>query len=197
MSADDIAANFAAMGVAERDSRKIVVGYAPRDAGDAVLATVAVAQRLAEEEGFEGEAVAVAPQWSAAARRRLGALALPSYPFEFRAVADASLADDGGVVLPDRGEAPALVPTHQIAAGLERAADRGLFHRAAVSFEGLAAKHGGAVRGLDSSVELVLFARRVAAIRAGGSSSLHWRRSPACGTRSSGRSAAPIARWSI
>jgi hypothetical protein len=167
MGADDIAVNYAAMGVAERDGRKIVVGYAPRDAGDAVLATVAFAQRLAEEEGFAGEAVAVAPQWSATARLRLGALAPLSYPFEFRAVADASLAQDGGVVFPDRGEAPVLVPARQIAAGLARAADRELFHRASVSFEGLAAKHGGSVRGLDSSVELVLLARRVAAISAG------------------------------
>jgi hypothetical protein len=169
LGADEIAATFAAVGGAERDGGKIVVGYAPRDAGNAALATVAVAQRLAAEEGFRGEAVAVAPQWSAAARRRLAALETASYPFEFRAVANASLADDDGLVEPDPGDLPALVSPGQIAAGLTRRADRELFRRAAVSFEGLAAKHGGAVRGLDSSVELVLLARRVAAIHAGDS----------------------------
>jgi hypothetical protein len=167
VSADDIAANFAAVGVAECDGEKVVVGYAPRRAGDAVLATVAVAQRMVAEEGFRGEAIAVAPQWSAAARRRLAALATASYPFEFRAVANASLADDDGVVEPDPGDVRVLVPAGQVAAGLAHAADRELFRRASASFEGLAAKHGGAVRGFDSSVELVLLARRVAAIHAG------------------------------
>jgi hypothetical protein len=165
--ADDVAANFAAVGVAECDSGKVVVGYAPRNAGDAVLATVAVAQRLVAEEGFRGKAVAVAPQWSAAARRRLAALKPASCPFTFQAVANASLGDDDGVVEPDPGDVPALVPTDQIAAGLARAEDRELLHRASASFEGLAAKHGGAVRGLDSTIELVLLARRMAAIHAG------------------------------
>jgi len=154
LCADDIAATFAAVGVAECDGGKVVVGYAPRNAGDAALATVAVAQRLAAEEGFQGEAVAVAPQWSAAARRRLAALGTASFPF------------DEGVVEPDPGDGPALVSANQVAAGLARGADRELFRRASVSFEGLAAKHGGAVRCLDSSVELVLLARRVAAIHA-------------------------------
>jgi hypothetical protein len=226
MSADDIAENFAVVGVAESARGKVVVGYAPRNAGDAALATVAVAQRLAAEEGFQGEAVAVAPQWSGPARRRLSALGPASYPFNFRAVANAALADDDGAVEPDPGDVPAWLSAGQIAAGLTRAADRELFQRAAAAFEGLAAKHGGAVRGFDSSLELVLLARRVAAIRAdesgvllevrgcsanasttaacgvartgcARSSSLPWRRSPASGTRRSGRSAAPTARWSI
>jgi hypothetical protein len=167
VSADDIDASFAVVGVGEGDSGKVVVGYAPRNAGDAVLATLAVAQRLAVEEGFRDEAVAVAPQWTPASRRRLAALATASYPFEFRAVANGSLADDEGAVEPDPGNAPALRPAGQVAAGLARAADRELFRRAMASLEGLAAKHGGAVRGFDSSVELVLLAQRVASIHAG------------------------------
>jgi hypothetical protein len=167
VSVDGIAASFAAVGVGERDGGKVVVGYAPGHAGDAALATVVFAQRLAAEEGFRGDAIAVAPQWSAPARRRLAALASASFPFRFRAVANASVAEDDGTVEPDRGDVPTLVHVQQVAAGLTRSADRELFLRAAASFEGLAAKHGGAVRGVDSSVELVLLARRVAAIHAG------------------------------
>jgi len=167
VSADDIAPDFAAVGVAERDGRKVVVGYAPHNAGDAALATVAVAQRLAVDEDFRGEALAVAPQWSVASRRRLAALGTASYPFSFRAVANTSLVDDEAVVEPEPGDVPAVVRVGQVAAGLVRAADRELFLRAAASLEGLAAKHGGAVRGVDSSLELVLLARRMAAIHAG------------------------------
>jgi hypothetical protein len=167
VSDDGIGPNYAAVGVAEGDGGKFVVGYAPRNAGDAALAAVAVAGRLAAEEGFRGEALAVAPQWSAAARRRVAALASVTAPFRFRAVAHAALADDGGVVESDAGDSAVLVPVQQVAAGLALATDRELFLRAAAAMEGLAAKHGGAVRGVESSIELVLLARRVAAIHAG------------------------------
>jgi hypothetical protein len=162
---DGIAANFAAVGVGERDGKKVVVGFAPRNAGDAALAAVAVAQRLAADEGFQGEVVVAAPQWSSASRRRLASLASSGWPFSFRAVASASLADD--VAVESEPEKPCVgVSVRQVAAGIGRAADRELFLRAASALEGLAAKHGGAIRGVGSRVELVLMASRTAALHA-------------------------------
>lgn len=164
--AGEIAEGFVAVGTAERDGQKAVIGFAPRNAGDVALATIAVAQRLAADEGFAGEAVAVAPQWSASARRRLAAIDTASLPFRFRALAETSLDDGDGSISADSGRPVSVMRVSQIAAGLPRAVDRELFLRAAASLEGLAAKHGGAVRGVDSSLELVLVARRVAAVHA-------------------------------
>jgi hypothetical protein len=164
---DEIGSDFAVVGVGEGEAGKVVVGFAPKNGGNAALATIAVAQRLAAEEGFAGEAVAVAPQWTASARRRLGVLATASLPFRFRTLADASLGEgEAGVEVDAIGRAVGLsVP--QIEAALTDAGDRTLFRRAAASLEGLAAKHAGSVRGVDSRLELILLARRVAALQVG------------------------------
>jgi hypothetical protein len=148
-----------------RGGEKVVVGYAPRNGGDAVAATVAVAQRLAEE-GFDGEATAVAPQWSGPARRRLGVVDLAALPFRLSAVVGAALAEEQGAVEPEPVELPLVLPPDRVAVALPRPTDRELFRRCVAAFEGLAAKHGGAVRGVDDRVELVLIARRVAAVHA-------------------------------
>ncbi|MBW2289599.1 MAG: hypothetical protein JRG90_17485 [Deltaproteobacteria bacterium] len=158
--------NFAAVGVGERDGKKVVVGFAPHNAGDATFAAVVVAQRLVASEGFRGDVVVVAPQWSSRSRRRLAALARSAWSFGFKAVALATPADVDVVIEPEAEEPCAGVSVRQVAAGLGRAADRGLFLRAAAALEGLAAKHGGAIRGVGSRVELVLLASRAAALHA-------------------------------
>ncbi len=175
--------HFAAVGRGEaQDGTPLVVAFAPRSGGDAVLAALALASRVAAEAdgsegtdesaptspatatGFAGEVIAVAPQWSTAARRRLGQLG--ELPFRFRAIAASSLSDGDVSVEPEPAEdLPALSP-QQVAAHLSREADRGLFERAAAALEGLASKHGGAVRGVGRSVELVLLGRRAAELRA-------------------------------
>jgi hypothetical protein len=158
--------SFAAVGVGERDGKKVVVGFAPRNAGDAAFAAVAVAQRLVASEGFSGDVVVVAPQWSSGSRRRLAALAQATWSFRFKALALATSGEGDVVVEPELVEPCAGVSVRQVAAGLGRAADRSLFLRAAAALEGLAAKHGGAVRGVGSRVELVLLASRAAALHA-------------------------------
>ena len=156
--------SFAALatGTSGDDSR-LAVGFAPVSGGDATLATLALAQRLADEEEFRGQAIAVAPQWSIAARRRL-MLVGGGLPFEFRAVVASALADGDSTVQPEPLEPP-LTRAAQVGALLDDPAERELFGRALAAFEGLAAKHGGSVRGFGESVELCLMARCVAALR--------------------------------
>jgi hypothetical protein len=146
------------------EDEELLVGFAPRAAGDALLAVLAVAARLAQDEGFSGEALAVAPRWSTTARRRLALVG--ELPFRFRAVLAPALDEQaGGLVDPEPLETPPLSPD-QVAGQLVRPADRELFARAAAALQGLASKHGGAVRGAGRAVELVVLARRVAELRA-------------------------------
>ncbi len=163
---DDIPESYAAIGRGRLESGgELIVSFAPRHAGDAVLAALAAGGRLAQDEEFGGEVVAVAPEWSTSARRRLG-LVRAELPFQFRALCASVLADGSNVVEPEGAlECPPLsVP--QIAAQLAREADRELFLHAAAALKGLASKHGGSIRGFGSGVELVLLARRVAELRA-------------------------------
>ncbi|MCZ6785269.1 MAG: hypothetical protein O7G30_18365 [Proteobacteria bacterium] len=156
---------FAALGSGEaQDGTALVVAFTPRDAGDALLGALAEAARRAEADGFAGEAIAVAPQWSVTARRRLGLVGELS--FRFRALAAPALGD-GATVEPEPMEAPSVLTLDQVAGHLTSSADRELFVRASVALEGLASKHGGALRGTGRSVELVLLARRVAELCAG------------------------------
>ena len=162
---DGLPDHFAVVGQGESESGEpVLVGFSPRHGGDAALAVLAEAQRRAgEEAGFAGEALAVAPQWSIAARRRLALVG--TLPYRFRAVGISALADDGHAVEGESGEAPLPLPATRIADGLARPEDRELFQRALSAFEGLAAKHGGAVRGVDGSAELVLLAQRSAVLQ--------------------------------
>jgi hypothetical protein len=164
---DGVPDHFAVVGRGETETgTTVLVGFSPRHGGDAALAVLAEAQRLAaSEEGFSGEAIAVAPEWSIAARRRLALVG--TLPYRFRAVGISALGDDGGAVEGESGEAPLPLPAARIADGLARPEDRDLFQRALSAFEGLAAKHGGAVRGVDGSAELVLLAQRSAVLRVG------------------------------
>jgi hypothetical protein len=142
----------------------LLVGFSPKSGGDAALATLAHAQRLLAEQGFTGESVALSPDWSIASRRRLELLRAPA--LRFRAMAASGLAEDGGEVASEPAEPPVVVAPRQLAAQLSRGEDREIFLRGLEAFAGLAAKHGGAVRGTRAGAELVLLARRVAVLHA-------------------------------
>jgi hypothetical protein len=172
-SAEEIPDTYAVVGTGAtsktgdpQSSALVAVGFSPVDGGDAALATLATAQRLAADEGFAGDAIAVAPQWSIAARRRLALVG--DVPFRFRAVAASALADGDNTVEPEPDVEPPVVAAERVVADLAAPDARELFRRAVAAFEGLAAKHGGAVRGFGGNVELVLLARRVAVLRADG-----------------------------
>ena len=165
MAPGDVPASYAAIGAGENeDGSRLVVAFAPVSGGDAVLAALAVAGRLAEEEGFAGDVVAVSPHWTTAARRRLGLVG--ELPYRLRAVAAHSLLEGTRDVEPESATEMSVVPVSAIAGHLARPADRELFSRAVSALEGLASKHGGAIRGVGRSVELMLLARRVAELRA-------------------------------
>jgi len=169
VSADDVPASFAVVGRGERENGEpVLVGFAPSHGGDAALAVLAVAQRLAAEGNFEGEALAVAPQWSIAARRRLALVG--ELPFRFRALAASSLGENEGVVELEKTELSLPLPAARVVDELPQSEGRELFLRAFAALEGLAAKHGGAVRGAESRVELVLLARCVAVLHASDAS---------------------------
>ena len=139
----------------------LLAAFSPSSGGDALLA--AVSHALGQDGPYEGEVVAVAPQWDGPARRRLGLLRELAFPF--RALAAPALAEGGEIVRGDVPAAPALLPVERLADAFERLDARTLFARALATFEGLAAKHGGAVRGVVGGVEILLLARRVAVLR--------------------------------
>jgi hypothetical protein len=165
VGAGEVPDSFAVLGRgSSEEGGPLLVGFSPKNGGDAALAALAWAQRLLAEEGFTGEAIALAPDWSIGARRRLEVLRAPS--LRLRAMAASSLAEDGGEVESEPAEPPLVTAPRQLAAQLARAEDRELFLRALEAFSGIAAKHGGSVRGTRASAELVLLARRVAALHA-------------------------------
>jgi hypothetical protein len=162
--APDVPDTFAVLGMGATESGgALLVGFSPTSGGDAALATLAHAQRLLAEQSFTGEAVALAPDWSIGSRRRLELLRAPA--LRFRAMAVSALAEDGGAVESEPPEAPVVVSPRQLAAQLPRAEERDLFLRGLEAFAGLAAKHGGSVRGARGGAELVLLARRVAVLQ--------------------------------
>src|SRR5262245_31051213 len=165
VAADDVPESFAVLGTGStEEGGTLLVGFSPRSGGDAALATLSHAQRLLGEQGFTGESVALAPDWSIASRRRLELLRAPA--LRFRAMAASSLAEDGGEVASEPAEPPVGVAPRQLAAQLARVEDREIFLRGLEAFAGLAAKHGGSVRGTRLGAELVLLARRVALLHA-------------------------------
>ncbi len=141
---------------------KCLVGFSPRSGGDALLAVLVAAAR--DGSGDTARAVAISPVWDAASRRRLGALGVT--PVAIKAV---MLAPVGGTEVAIERE-PAFevgaVAPDRVADHLARPSDRLLFERALFALQGLAAKHGGAVRGFGRSVELAVLGRRVAVLRA-------------------------------
>ncbi len=161
----EVPSSYAAVGSGEDEKGgRVLVSFAPQFAGDALLGGLIVASKLADEDGFSGELIVVAPRWSLPASRRLG-LVGPK-PYRVRAVAAPTLSESPIVVEPEPVGEPGVVPVAAVARQLVRPADRELFTRAVSALEGLASKHGGAIRGYARSVELVIMARRVAALRA-------------------------------
>ncbi|MBW2383131.1 MAG: hypothetical protein JRG92_05815 [Deltaproteobacteria bacterium] len=162
---DEVAADYAAVGRGERaDGSSLVVSYSPR-AGDALMAALVTAARLAEDESYAGEVIAIGPQWSVSDRRRLGVVRA-ELPFKLSTLAAPTLSESALTVEPETALEPSVVPVDQVSAHLGDPTARDLFARAAVALEGLASKHGGCVRGVGQAVELVIMARRVAELRA-------------------------------
>jgi hypothetical protein len=161
---DDVPATLGVVGTGvARDGERLVVGVAP-DGGDAWLAALAVATRLAASDGFTGTALAIATRWPLAARRRLGLLR--TTPFRVLARIEPTPGQAEGGVDPEPFEASllgALTP----AAGPEDRARRALYERGATALAGLAAKHDGAVRSAPGGAELLLFGRVAAMLRGG------------------------------
>ncbi len=158
---DDVPAALAVVGTGTaRDGEQLVVGVA-RDGGDAWLAAIAVATRLAASDGFTGTALAIAPSWPLAARRRLGLLR--STPFRVRARIERAPGQDEGGVEPEPLEA-SLLGAAAPGAGADRAW-RALYVRCAAALAGLAAKHDGALRSTPTGDELMLLGRVVAVLR--------------------------------
>lgn len=164
LASDDIPAHFAVLGRAQRpEGRSLLIGFSPQHGGDAALAAIAHARRLAAENAFDGEIVALAPQWSIAARRRLAWLGQGEQPF--RALSISTLGESAAQVLPEPPDPLVGLPIQRLA---DRIADpelRELYQRASRGLEGLAAKHGGSVRAAPGGLELVILARRVALLR--------------------------------
>lgn len=167
-SEDGVSAAFAALGLGTGgDGRRLAVASSPHDGGDAWLAGLALATRLAQQEGFAGDVWVSSPRWPAAARRRLGLLGATS--FRVVAVQEPLPTGPDRAVVPEELELPAPATLEQAAAALRAATARELFLRAAAGLAGLAAKHGGSVRTGARGLELVLLARRVATLRAAAS----------------------------
>ncbi len=164
-AADEVPAEVAAVGSGESKSGgRVFVTFSPREASHAVVAALALGGRLAETEADAPSVYAVAPSWSEGARRLLGLAG--QLPFELNAVAAPSLGEEGPRVRPQGAVTAAGLSPAQIAGYLAGPADRDLFLRAARGLEGLAAKHGAALRGNGRAVDFVLLARRVAELRA-------------------------------
>jgi len=163
---DDVPDSYAALARGVRaDGTALVVSFSPLG-GDALLGALAAAMASEGEggEAFSGEAVAIAPVWTAAGLQRLGQIR--DLPFRLRAVSAPTLQEGARELEADRFVPPIPLPKDRVAAGLGTAAERMLFERAASALEGLASKHGGSVRGTATTVELVIMARRVAELRA-------------------------------
>ncbi len=158
--------HVAAIGKGRRaDGAEVIVSFAPRYAGDALLGGLAAAgARAGEDGGFTGEVIAVAPQWTGAARRRL-ALLRDELPFTVTAVTASSLEEGPTEVPPEPVEEHGVTTPARLAAHMAEGAERDLYLRALAALEGLGSKHGGGVRAYGRGVELVVLSRRVAQLR--------------------------------
>lgn len=154
---------FALAGEGTATSGERVLVAVARHGADAVIAALAVATKLAEAEDFRGNVLAVAPQWSAAARRRLGLAG--DLPFALAASGAPFLAESPAAIDAEPIELAPITSARQVIRSVAGAVERELCARSVAGLEGLAAKHGGAVRGVGRSVELVLAGRRAAALR--------------------------------
>ncbi len=158
---EGVPANFAALGAGENGAgRPVAVGFSPERGADAALAVLVLAAQRRSAGQPDANLFAIAPDWSGADRRRL-ALLSPRVPLA--AIAASALAGGAVRVAPEPRE-PAVCEPSLLAGRLARSPERDAFTRALAGLEGLAAKHGGVVRGGSDRAEIVLLARRTAAL---------------------------------
>jgi hypothetical protein len=136
------------------DSSKLLVGYAPHDGMDALLAALAA-------PGAGVSRVAVAPRWSNAALRVIEGV---KPGISVRALVGAAGEEVDATPL-GRGSRGAPLPASRVIDGIADPIRREMFGRAVAALEGLAAKHGGGLRGFGERVELVVLARTAAVLR--------------------------------
>ena len=165
MAETDVPAHLAvvARGTGEEGSSKLLC-FSPVEAADALMAALAVGVKLAEEESFSGEILVMAPKWSIRARRRLG-LVRAELPFSLTTRSVPALKESEEGVESEAELEPAALPVSTLSASLVNPAQRALFNRTVDGLQGLAAKHGGAIRCFQRQVELIVAARRVAELR--------------------------------
>lgn len=145
------------------DGTAVIVSFSPKSATEALLAGLSAAAYAVEKSDFSGQVLIVAPHWDSGARRLLALLGRAPYALE--PIAAPGLGTGRNLVQPEANPRVLAVGAAQLAARLPTVESRAAFRRAALSLEGLAAKHGGTVRvGMDR-IELVVLARRVAEIR--------------------------------
>ena len=145
------------------DGTDLIVAFSPKSATEALLGGLSAAEYAVENAKFSGQVVIVAPQWESGPRRLLALLGHRSYHLE--PIAAPTLGTSRNLIHPDTRERVLATGATQLAARLPEAESRAAFRRAAIALEGLAAKHGGAVRVGRDRLELVVLARRVAEIR--------------------------------
>jgi hypothetical protein len=166
VGADDVPSSLAALGAGSSDAGRHLVAFAPEHAVDALLAGLALGLRLHEQEGFEGRVHAVAPHWSSEARRLLARFS--ELPFALEPLEAPVLAQSSPVVATSGGPSGS-VPLDALVRQSSDPEQRALLARVTEALGGLAAKHGGALRGHGDGIELVALARRMAVLRLDGS----------------------------
>jgi hypothetical protein len=155
--------SYAALGAGERrGGGKVLVAASPRG-GDAALAALVLGSWHGSGAG-RAELLAVSPHWSSASRRLLSVLR--ALPAALRAVQLPAPGAGPSAVEPEPLYSRYAADPRRIAELIAPADQRQVFLRALSALEGLAAKHGGALRSVGHSVEFVLLARRVAALSA-------------------------------
>ena len=160
LEVEGVPAHFALLArTGEQRERRALVAFSPERGIDALLALLAAGVRRRREGDEDAEMFALAPDWSAADRRALAALS-PALPVTCAAVSGLS---QGGRLRPEPPE-PVRFEPRLLSARLDRPDEQQLCRRALIGLEGLAAKHAGALRGIDDRVELLVLARRCAAL---------------------------------
>ncbi len=135
----------------------LLLGFAPHDGMDALLAVLAA-------PGDGAARVAVAPRWSNPALRVIEAVRSGR---SVRALVGVAGEEVDATPI-GRGTRGVALPASRVVDGISDPIRRELFGRAVAALEGLAAKHGGGVRGFGERVELVVFARTAAVLRDAG-----------------------------
>lgn len=159
----DVPAAVARIGDGQSESGERFLVSVGRSGGDALLGALAMATRTDGGEAFRGAVYAIAPAWGLSARRALGAVGATG--FTVRPILAPGLVDAPAEVQPEAIPGLLLASPDLLAQHPSRPADRELARRALGGLAGLAAKHGGAIRGVGRSAELALLAKRVAAVR--------------------------------